>query len=259
MGTTRALAVSAAMAIGLVACASDDGRIAEQPIGPSNEPAATAPVGAAPLTPASARPESAPVARQVVLAQPAIWPAPDVVFTTPDEAAADFVTKVLGVAPVLGEFQRGDSLSGEIEVFSASEDGTSRLLRGVLFLRQIMPTEGWYVIGAASDGITIASPVTLAEVPAGPLDVTGAGRGFETTLNVIAFAAGDADARLDLEIAAGGAFEQLEPYEATLDLSAASPGDVVAILVRGDTGLGTDPGEFAAIPIVIAQRLPELR
>ena len=53
--------------------------------------------------------------------QPAIWPAAGVVFETPEEAAEDFVSRVLGVPPVLGEFQQGDARSGEIEVFSPGE------------------------------------------------------------------------------------------------------------------------------------------
>ena len=56
----------------------------------------------------------------------------------------------------------------------------------------------------------------------------------------------------DQVITTGGAFETPEPYRATIDLTGASPGDVIALLVRGDTGLETDPGEFGAIPVVIA-------
>ena len=38
----------------------------------------------------------------------------------------------------------------------------------------------------------------------------------------------------------------------SLDLSGASPGEVVTLLVRGGVGLETDPGDFGAIPVVIA-------
>ena len=43
-----------------------------------------------------------------------------------------------------------------------------------------------------------------------------------------------------------------EPYAATVDLSTAPAGSIVTILVRGDTGLDNDPGEFSAIAVVIA-------
>jgi hypothetical protein len=202
--------------------------------------------------------EFAPPARteQQELDQPAIWPAPGVVFTTPEEAAADFVTTVLISEgdPVLGEFRQGDSRSGEIPVLFAGETGDldPPQEQGLLFLRQIGPTDGWYVIGAVSDGAVIDTPSALDEVPAGTVTVSGEGRGFEGTLVVSAFPPGDQASQLDQEIGAGGAFEELQPYSVELDLSGAAAGDVVVILVQGDTGLGSDPGTFAAIPVVIS-------
>jgi hypothetical protein len=228
---------------------------------PAAEPA---PLEAVELPPVAEPPapviERAPlevVARseQQNLDQPAIWPAADVVFDTPEEAAADFVTAVLisdGDA-ALGEFQQGDARSGEIAVLFAGETGDldTPVERGVLFLRQIAPTDGWYVIAAASDGVVIDSPSALDEVPAGAITVSGEGRGFEGTLVATAFSPGDDDAGFDLQIGAGGAFDELAPYSIQLDLSGAAAGDTVAILVRGDTGLSNDPSTFAAIPVVI--------
>ena len=202
------------------------------------------------------RPAVAPAPQRQDLDQPAIWPSGDVVFATPEEAAADFVSAVLISEgdPVLGEFQQGDSRSGEIAVLFAGEAGDldPPLEKGLLFLRQIGPTDGWYVIAATSDGAVIDTPSALEEVPAGPVTVSGEGRGFEGTLVVSAFPPGDDAATFDLQIGAGGAFEDLQPYSVELDLSGAEEGDVVVILVRGDTGLGNDPSTFAAMPIVIA-------
>jgi hypothetical protein len=56
---------------------------------------------------------------------------------------------------------------------------------------------------------------------------------------------------LDSEAAQGGRSEP-EPFEAVLDLSGAPAGATVAVLVRGDTGLEGDPGEFTVVPIVMA-------
>lgn len=197
---------------------------------------------------------------QVALDQPAIWPAPDVVFTTPEEAAADFVSEVLISEgdPELGAFQQGDARSGEIAVLFAGETGDldPPQEKGLLLLRQIGPTDGWYVIAATSDGVVIDTPAALDSVPLGTVTVSGQGRGFEGTLGVSAFAPGDLGARLDFEIGAGGAMADLEPYSVELDLSAAAEGDVVVILVHGDTGLGNDPSTFAAIPIVMAAAPP---
>jgi hypothetical protein len=197
----------------------------------------------------------APHPRRQDLDQPAIWPAPDVVFATPEEAAADFVSSVLISEgdPALGAFQQGDAGSGEIAVLFAGETGDldPPIEMGLLFMRQIGPTDGWYVIAAASDGATIDSPAALEQVEAGTVTVSGEGRGFESTLVVSAFPPGDDAATFDLQIGAGGAFADLEPYSVELDLSGAAAGDVVVILVHGDTGLGNDPSTFAAIPVVI--------
>jgi hypothetical protein len=185
------------------------------------------------------------------LGQPAIWPAPATVFATPEAAAEDFVSEALGVPPVLGEFQQGDSRSGEIEVFSPGEPGGTAVVRGRLLLRQLGAQDGWFVLAAVNDNAAVTSPASGAEVPAGPLTVSGVARGFEGAVTVTAFVAGDT-ALLDQELTQGGSFETPEPFTVTLDLSAALPGQTVAILVRGGVGLETDPGDFGAIPVVIA-------
>ena len=187
------------------------------------------------------------------LEQPAIWPAEDVVFATPEEAAEDFVREVLDVPPALGEFQQGDARSGEIEVFSPGEAQTpTTVVRGTLLLRQLGPDDGWFVIGAQNDNALITTPDSQADVPAAPLTVSGRARGFEASVVVSAFVAGDAATELDEEVTTGGALETPEPFTVTLDLTGAEPGDVVGLLVRGGTGLETDPGDFGAIPVVIA-------
>lgn len=218
-------------------------------------------VGAAVTQRAEGAPLDASPARALQeLDQPAIWPAADVVFATPQEAAADFVAAVLISEgdPLLGEFQVGDNRSGEIPVLFAGEtaDLDPPIEAGLLLLRQLGPTDGWYVIAAVSEGARIDSPAALDEVAAGPVTVSGEGRGFEGTLAVSAFPPGDADAAFDLQIGAGGAFDEVEPFSVELDLSGASPGDVVVVLVSGDTGLGNDPSTFAALPIVIAAAPP---
>jgi hypothetical protein len=201
---------------------------------------------------------AAPRSQMAQLDQPAIWPAADTVFSTPEEAAASFVSDVLGVEPLLGDFAAGDSRSGEIKVFSPGDAPAADLVeRGLLGVRMIGPSDGWFIIGAASAGVMIESPQTLDRVIAGPSAVTGRARGFEGTVVVTAFRAGAADDVLDKVITSGGPFDTLEPFSVMLDLSAGEPGDVVALLVRGDTGLDGDPGEFASLPVTIDDELPE--
>jgi hypothetical protein len=187
------------------------------------------------------------------LEQPAIWPAADVVFATPEEAAEDFVQEVLGVPPTLGELRQGDARSGELDVLSPGEGASpTSVVRSTLLLRQLGPGDGWFVIGAQNDNALITTPASQGEVPAGPVTVSGRARGFEANVVVSAFVGGDAATELDEEVTTGGALETPEPFTVTLDLSGAEPGDVVGLLVRGGTGLETDPGDFGAIPVVIA-------
>lgn len=187
----------------------------------------------------------------VTLEQPAIWPAADVVFDSPEAAAHDFVSSVFGVPPELGEFQQGDGRSGEIEVLPPAETDGVGALRSVLLLRQLGPDNGWFVIGAINENNVITSPESIADVAAGSLEVSGEGRGFEGALVVEAFLAGDANDRLDQQIAQGGSTEATEPYSVTVDLSGVDAGQTVMLLVRGGVGLDTDPGEFSAIPVVV--------
>ncbi|MGZ6992957.1 MAG: Gmad2 immunoglobulin-like domain-containing protein [Ilumatobacteraceae bacterium] len=183
---------------------------------------------------------------------PAIWPAAGVTIDSPDQVAAEFVTEVLGVEPVLGDFKQGDSRSGEIEVFSPGEGAAATAAsRGILLLRQLGDGTGWFIIGAVNEHASITSPASGAVVAAGPLTVEGVARGQEANVVVTAFVAGDAKSVLDSKITMGGAMETALPYSVALDLSKATPGEVVALLVRGGAGLETDPGEFSAIPVVI--------
>lgn len=259
-GRRTALLVTAIVAVG--ACgggaerdAAPSGRSVVALPGPSIE----RPVEAAPEA-RPATPVAAPRQAGSTLEQPAIWPAADVVFATPEEAAADFVRAVLtgGDDPTLGDFVAGDSRSGEIAVFSPGDGpGATPLQHGTLLMRQLGPDDGWFVIGAVSDGATITTPETGAEVPAAMLTVEGEARGFEGTVLVFAFSAGDRSTEFDLEIVRGGPFEELEPYSTALDLSDTMPGEIVAVMVLGDSGL--DFGDFAAVPIVIEDAIPPTR
>ena len=219
-------------------------------------PDTTVPDTAQPATtqPATTQPATTqPATTTTVVAaqQPAIWPAADVVFDTPEAAALDFLANVFGEGPMLGTFQAGDQRSGEFEVFASVDGVAIGNARSVLMVRQLGPSDGWFVLAAASDVATVTSPESMATVPAGPLTVAGMGTGFEATIVISAFIAGAADSEFDRQVAMAGNFGEVLPYSVTLDLSAAQPGDIVVLMVNGGTGLETDPGDFGAIPVVI--------
>lgn len=243
-----ALLMSLLLGAGLTACGDDD----DDPGTTTTTEGDTTTTTAAPTTTTSDGTTTS-TSQVPAATQPAVWPVPGAGFDTPEAAAEDFVSTVLGVAPVLGPFQAGDARSGEIEVLSPGEGGEGTPLpRGRLLLRQLGPDDGWYVLAAVSEGASIEMPETGADVPPGPVSVQGQARGFEGTVVVSAFPAGDAAVTLAEEITQGGPFGEPEPYDVTLDLSAAEPGGVVALLVRGGTGLASDPGDFAALPVVVS-------
>ncbi len=184
------------------------------------------------------------------LGQPAIWPAADVVFPTPEAAATDFVTQVLGVPGLVGEFRQGDTRSGEIDVLFGGEGGGREIVRSMLLMRQLGPSNGWFVLAAINPNAEIQSPESGSEASAGPVTVSGVGRGFEGALVVEAYVAGETEP-IDSEVAQGGALADPEPFSVTLDLTGASPGEVVSVVVRGGVGHEEDPGDFGAISVVI--------
>lgn len=217
---------------------------------PITPPATTQPVD---TTPATTEPITAPSTTVAPVAtQVAVWPDPAVVFTSPEAAAADFVQQMLGVPPVLGTFVQGDGRSGEIDVLSPGEGGPgSTSVRSRVLLRQLGPDDGWFVLAAVEPNVAINSPAQGDVVPAAPLTVAGEGRGYEATIIVKAMIAGTTTPLVDPVIAMGGSLEVPEPYTATVDLTGVPAGSTVTILVRGDTGLETDPGEFSAIAVMI--------
>lgn len=161
---------------------------------------------------------------------------------------------MFGVEPLLGEFEAGDSRSGEIEVLSPGDDDDPATVipTGVrLLVRQLGSDDGWFVLAGVSDGVSITSPEPMADAPAGTVTIEGLARGHERNVVVSAFVAGVATPVLDDQFTMAGSMDR-EPLAVALDLSGATLGEVVALLVRGDTGLAGVTGEAAAVPVVIA-------
>ena len=240
----RGLGAAAAALLLVVAC-GDDEDVAET----GGAPTTTTTTALASTTSA---PEATTTTVAAGLEQLALWPAADVVFATPEEAAEDFVRQVLGVEPTLGDLEQGDARSGEIAVLSPGEGGGAAIPRGILLLRQLAPDDGWFVIGVTSEAQSFTLPVDGTEVPAGPLTVEAAGRGFEGTVVVSARIAGRPGEPLDSVVAQGGSVADPAPFTVELDLSGAAPGDTVILLLQGGVGLEEDPGDVAAIPVLVA-------
>ena len=235
-----------------VSCGEGDGSSTSSVGAPSTPAPAISATEPSTTSTAPATTTAAPTSTALTkLEQSAIWPAADVVFASPEEAAADFVTSVLGVPATLGDFRQADSRSGEIDVLSPGEgSGVTPIVRGTLILRRLGPDDGWFIVGAANNNASITTPEAMAEVTAGLVTVAGVARGFEANVVVTAFGAGDGENQFDQAVTMAGSQETPEPYEVTLDLGGAMAGQTVVLLVQGGAGLETDPGDFGAIAVI---------
>jgi len=99
-------------------------------------------------------------------------------FDDPVAAAAAFATDLVGFsAPVVGGFAQGDSRSGEVEVRGFAQGAPTTVL-----LRQL-EDDTWFVIGAVTDSIQLASPAS-GDTITPPQSLAGMAYAFEGTVNV---------------------------------------------------------------------------
>ena len=191
---------------------------------PSTEPSTTEPsTTEAPSTEAPST--EAPGTDPADAARNAIWPwgATSTRFADPIEAATSFAIDYLGFTdPVIGEFQAGDSRSGEVEVAAGNVALTT-----VVFVRQLTDDDSWWVLGAASQNITVEEPAQ-GTVVISPLTISGMASAFEGTVDVELHADGNGEPIYEGFITGSGSPEP-GPYEATIEFT--SPGSVGGTLV----------------------------
>jgi hypothetical protein len=105
-------------------------------------------------------------------------------FDDPQAVARAFATDLVGFRePVVGEFQQGDSRSGEVEVRSFVNGAPT-----VVLVRQLQD-DHWYVIGATTDSIRLATPAAGATISS-PQPLEGEAYAFEGTVQVRLFVDG---------------------------------------------------------------------
>ena len=111
----------------------------------------------------------------------AVWPLPnsDDSFATPREAAESFAVNFLGFEdPIVGEFQQGDSRSGEVEIRPIATGPVTTVL-----VRQLTGEETWSVLGSATANIEVTEPEAMAAISS-PVSVAGRALAFEGNVNV---------------------------------------------------------------------------
>ena len=211
------------------AATTDVATTATEATEPTTPPSTEAPTTAAPTTesPSTEPPSSEPPSTEppIEATRQAIWPWSDTStrFTDPVEAATSFATDYLGFTdPVVGDFQAGDSRSGEVEVTAGAVGPTT-----VVFVRQLTPDDTWWVLGAASQNITVEQPAQ-GEVADSPLTISGTASAFEGTVDVELRADGNGEPVYEGFVTGSGSPEP-GPYEATIEFT--SPGPVGGALV----------------------------
>lgn len=106
-------------------------------------------------------------------------------FNGPDEAAESYATEVLGFTRlIMGDFQAGDSRSGEIAV-SDREGGPQT----TIMLRQ-MEDDAWYVLGSATPNIVVDTP-SAGNTVMSPFETTGSALAFEGNVDVVVLVQAD--------------------------------------------------------------------
>jgi len=170
------------------------------------------------------------------------WPAPnESTYDEPLPLVEDFAVDVLGFAdPEVGEYQQGDSRSGEVEV-RADEAGPVT----VVAVRQLGDDRFYALFAAATTEVELTVP-TAATAIDHPLAVEGRGRGFE---GVVRIAVLDRAGTVlgEGQVTAGGTGE-VAPFTGSIDWE--NPGGGWGI-VLATTERGSDGSTWAATAIPV--------
>jgi hypothetical protein len=138
----------------------------------------------------------------------AVWPfaTGTTRFDDPVAAARSFAVDYLGfVDPVIGEFQGGDSRSGEVAIRPTSDGPVT-----IVFVRMVTADDSWWVLGAATANLQLESPDALAAISS-PVTLSGQSTAFEATVNVEIRQDGTTDPLAE-DIVMGGSMGEIGPF-----------------------------------------------
>lgn len=203
----------------------------------TTSPTTVSPGTTTPATTGTTAPEAS-VDRSTV-----IWPfaGSSVRHTDPVDAARAFAMTYLRFeAPVVGAFQRGDSRSGEVEIRPTRTGPVTTVI-----VRQMTADDTWFVLGAATANIDIASPAAGTEI-ASPVHVTGRAHTFEGNVAVEVRQDGDV-APIGTGVVTGGG-DVMRPFEGDIAFeTAGSPGGALVFFTR--SAENGQVWEAAALPV----------
>ena len=164
----------------------------------------------------------------------AVWPfaASAIRYTDPTAAAKGFAADFVGFqAPVVGSFQRGDSLSGEVDVRARADGPVTTVL-----VRQFAPGDSWWVVGATTADIQLREPAALAAISS-PVRLRGSSTAFEGTVQTEVRQDGTVTP-LGSGFVMGGASGVVAPFDGTLTFirPTAPSGAIVLHTVSAENG-----------------------
>ena len=192
---TRAAAALVAVGLLLAGCGSDDDKA-------TTTTTEVTTVTTAP--PATEQPDTA------------VWPfaSGTTRFDDPVAAASSFAVDYLGfLDPVIGEFQGGDSRSGEVAIRPTSDGPVT-----TVFVRMVTSDDSWWVLGAATANLQLESPDALAAISS-PVTLSGQSTAFEATVNV-EIRQDDTTDPLAEDIVMGGSMGEMGPFSKAISYDA---------------------------------------
>jgi hypothetical protein len=170
----------------------------------------------------------------------AVWPfaSGEQRFDDPVAAATSFAKDYLGMpAPVAGEFQQGDTRSGEVQIRPKAQGPVTTVL-----VRQVTSDDSWWVIGAATDSIRLDSPEALATITS-PVSLSGQSTAFEATVNVEVRQDGSTTP-IGKGIVMGGSNGEMGPFTGSIDFAdhTADRGAIVLLTYSAEDGSVQEAG-----------------
>jgi len=224
--TILAVAFVALVAAGIVVATHDGEQASPTTFAPTTTAAPPTTTAASPTTTAEP-PTTVPLDTTT-----AVYPTAgsSVRFDTPSDAARGFAVDFVGfVDPVVGEFQQGDSQSGEIEIRPSTSGPVTTVL-----VRRL--GDSWWVLGAATANIELQDPAALAQISS-PVRLRGVSTAFEANVSV---EIRDDGARRPLGdgFVMGGSMGEKGPFDGTVTFAepSASMGAVVLYTTSMENG-----------------------
>jgi hypothetical protein len=163
-------------------------------------------------------------------------------FDDPQSVSRAFAADLVGFSePVVGDFQQGDSRSGEVEVRSFPQGAPM-----VVMVRQL-EDDHWYVVGAATDSIQLTTP-SSGDTITSPQPLEGQAYAFEGTVHVRLFVDGVQEPVAETFVTGRGD-GVLGPFSGELEFADTTGATHGVLVLNGSSGEDGSATEAAAIRV----------